>query len=54
MSDKIKLVIDGKEVVANKGDTILQAARRNGMYVPTMCYLSKVKPISSCRVVLLK
>jgi len=50
MSDKIKLVIDGKEVVANKGDTILQAARRNGMYIPTMCYLSKVKPISSCRV----
>ena len=50
MSDKIKLFIDGKEVVANKGDTILQAARRNGMYIPTMCYLSKVKPIASCRV----
>ena len=50
MSKDIKLYIDGKEVVAKKGDTILQAARRNGMYIPTMCYLSKVKPIASCRV----
>ena len=50
MSEKIKLFIDGQEVTANKGDTILQAARRNGMYIPTMCYLSKVKPIASCRV----
>ena len=50
MSDKIKLKIDGQEVEAFKGDTILQAARRNGIYIPTMCYLSKVKPIASCRV----
>ena len=50
MSKEIRLTIDGKEVIAKKGDTILQAARRNGMYIPTMCYLSKVKPIASCRV----
>ncbi len=50
MSKEIRLTIDGKEVVAKKGDTILQAARRNGMYIPTMCYLSKLKPIASCRV----
>ena len=50
MSKEIRLTIDGKEVVAKKGDTILQAARRNGMYIPTMCYLSKVNPIASCRI----
>lgn len=49
MSDIIKLIIDGKEVEAKKGDTILEAARRNGHYIPTMCYLPKVNPISSCR-----
>ena len=48
--ETIKLKIDGKEVEAFKGETILQAARRNGIYIPTMCYLSKVKPIASCRV----
>ncbi len=45
----IKFSIDGKEVVAQKGETILQVARREGIYIPTMCYLSKVKPIESCR-----
>jgi len=47
---KISLTIDGKKVEAYKGDTILQAARRNGIYIPTMCYLSKLKPIASCRI----
>ena len=50
MNKEIRLTIDGKEVIAKKGDTILQAARRNGMYIPTMCYLSKLKPIASCRI----
>ena len=45
----ITLEIDGKKVKAFKNETILQAARRNGFYVPTMCYLPKVKPIASCR-----
>jgi len=45
----ITLTIDGQRVEAKKGETILQAARRAGLYIPTMCYLSKVKPIASCR-----
>ncbi len=45
----ITLTIDGHKVEARKGETILQAARRAGHYIPTMCYLSKVKPIASCR-----
>jgi len=45
----ITLTIDGQKIEAKKGDTILQAARRAGLYIPTMCYLSKVKPIASCR-----
>ena len=51
MSEKVvKLKIDGKEIEAYKSDTILEAARRNGIYIPTMCYLPKVKPIASCRI----
>ncbi|BDY13287.1 2Fe-2S iron-sulfur cluster-binding protein [Hydrogenimonas cancrithermarum] len=45
----ITLTIDGQKIEAKKGETILQAARRAGLYIPTMCYLSKVKPIASCR-----
>ncbi len=45
----INLEIDGKKVTAYKDETILQVARRHGVYIPTMCYLSKLKPIASCR-----
>ncbi len=41
--------IDGIEVKAQKSETILQVARRYGIYIPTMCYLTKTKPIASCR-----
>ncbi len=45
----VKFFIDNKEVYANEGENILQVARRHGVYIPTMCYLSKVRPIASCR-----
>ena len=45
----INFEIDGKPVQGSKNETILQVARRNGIYIPTMCYLTKVKPIASCR-----
>lgn len=41
--------IDGIDVVAQKGETILQVARKNGIYIPTMCYISKTSPCESCR-----
>ena len=45
----VKFFINNREVYANEGESILQVARRHGLYIPTMCYLTKVKPISSCR-----
>jgi NADH-quinone oxidoreductase subunit G len=49
MPETVTLTIDGKEITTKWGTTILQAARENGIYIPTMCYLSKVEPIGSCR-----
>lgn len=48
MSD-ITLVIDGVECRAAKGDTILQVARRNDIYIPTLCWMEGLTPIGSCR-----
>lgn len=45
----ITLTIDGKECKSTFGKTILTIARENDIYIPTMCYLTKVKPIASCR-----
>ncbi len=45
----ISITIDGKECKGTFGETILEIARANGIYIPTMCYLTKVLPIGSCR-----
>ena len=49
MSKIINFKIDGKDVSARKGETILQVARANDIYIPTMCYISKTSPCASCR-----
>jgi NADH-quinone oxidoreductase subunit G len=50
MSKTINFTIDGQSVTAKKGETILQAARKAGIYIPTMCYISKTSPCASCRI----
>ncbi|QOP41967.1 NADH-quinone oxidoreductase subunit G [Sulfurimonas marina] len=50
MSKTINFKIDGQLVEAQKGETILQAARKAGIYIPTMCYISKTSPCASCRI----
>ncbi|MBU1669257.1 (2Fe-2S)-binding protein [bacterium] len=45
----INLTIDGKACTGVFGQTILEIARENDIYIPTMCYLTKVLPIASCR-----
>ena len=45
----ITLTIDGVLCTGVYGETILEIARRNDLYIPTMCNLSKVSPIASCR-----
>ena len=45
----INFTINGQPVTAAKGETILQAARKAGFYIPTMCYLEKTTPCASCR-----
>jgi len=49
MSKTVHFKIDGKDVEAQRGETILQVARKNDIYIPTMCYISKTTPCASCR-----
>ena len=50
MSEKIKFTIDGKACTADKGTNIVDAAKTNGVYIPTLCHLEGVKPAGSCRI----
>ncbi|MCH9739270.1 MAG: (2Fe-2S)-binding protein [Epsilonproteobacteria bacterium] len=45
----ISVTIDGNVCDGVFGQTILEIARENDIYIPTMCYLTKVLPIASCR-----
>ncbi|MFA6335104.1 MAG: NADH-dependent [FeFe] hydrogenase, group A6 [Bacteroidales bacterium] len=38
--EKIKITIDNKEVEVSKGATIYQAAKDNGIDIPTLCYMN--------------
>ena len=43
------LTLNGINVEAKEGMTILQIARENGIQIPTLCYLEGVNDIGSCR-----
>jgi NADH-quinone oxidoreductase subunit G len=45
-----KLTIDGKNITAKPGETVLEAASRIGIRIPTLCYYKKLSPIGSCRI----
>jgi bidirectional [NiFe] hydrogenase diaphorase subunit len=47
--EDIRLEIDGREVKANEGMTVLQAARQAGIEIPTLCYNEKLTPYGGCR-----
>ena len=46
---QIPLQIDGKEVKAQEGMTVLEAARKAGIHIPTLCHHEKVEPFGGCR-----
>ena len=46
---EVALTINGQEVTAEEGMTILQAARNAGMEIPTLCDLAELTPFGACR-----
>jgi len=49
MSEFVTLTIDGKEVKAPVGSTVLEAAKSAGIKIPTLCYLKDINEIGACR-----
>ena len=45
----VHLTINGIEIEAEEKKTILEVARENGIYIPTLCYHSHLRPMASCR-----
>jgi formate dehydrogenase major subunit len=49
MSDAIRFTLDGRELDANEGESILQAAKRHGVDIPHLCYKEGLRADGNCR-----
>jgi len=47
--EKITLTVNGQEVEATKGMTVLEAAQAGGIYIPTLCHHPDLEPYGGCR-----
>ncbi len=50
----IQFTIDGKQCTAKPGQTIVDAAKENGVYIPTLCHYEGLKPAGVCRICTVK
>ena len=50
MADMVKMRIDGREIEARPGATILEAAKDANIYIPSLCSNEELAPYGSCRV----
>lgn len=50
----VKLTIDNREVEVRPGSTILEAAQKAGIKIPTLCYQSGLSSVGACRICLVK
>lgn len=54
MPEIIKLTIDGEMVEVPKGTTILEAAKKANIDIPTLCFLKEINEIGDCRMCLVE
>ncbi len=54
MENTVIITIDGEEIEAKRGQTILEAADEAGIYIPRLCSHPDLKPIGSCRICTVK
>ncbi|MDQ1317399.1 MAG: formate dehydrogenase major subunit [Candidatus Poribacteria bacterium] len=51
---EIKLTINGKDVVGEKGDSVLNICEKNGIHVPTLCHQKRLIDTGACRMCLVE
>jgi formate dehydrogenase major subunit/formate dehydrogenase alpha subunit len=49
MSENI-ITIDERKLEFTPGETILEVARRNNIFIPTLCHLKGAQPTGACRI----
>jgi len=46
----VNITINNRKIAANEGETIMEAARRNNVNIPSLCWLEGVHRVGSCRI----
>jgi len=46
--NRVTLTIDGREITVDKGSTVLDAAGRLGIEIPTLCHVEGIEPAAAC------
>ncbi|MBL7110575.1 MAG: (2Fe-2S)-binding protein [Bacteroidales bacterium] len=54
MEKTINFTIDGKECSTEEGKYLVEAAKENGVFIPTLCNYEGLKPKGSCRICTVK
>jgi NADH-quinone oxidoreductase subunit G len=50
----VSITVDGKAVDAKPGELVIDAAERNGVYIPRFCYHHRMEPVGMCRMCLVE
>ena len=54
MEELVNITIDNQKISVPKGTTILQAAKKAGIDIPTLCFLKDINEIGDCRMCIVK
>ncbi len=54
MNNRINLTIDGKSIQTEAGKNLVDVAKENGVYIPTLCYFKELNPLGTCRICTVK
>ena len=47
--ETVNFTINGREITAPKGQLVIEAAERHGVFIPRFCYHPRMKPVGMCR-----
>ncbi|KAA9040933.1 2Fe-2S iron-sulfur cluster binding domain-containing protein [Ginsengibacter hankyongi] len=51
MASKVNITIDGKNFLVEEGKNLMQVAKENGIFIPSLCYFEHIEPpLGTCRV----
>jgi NADH-quinone oxidoreductase subunit G len=50
----VSVTVDGRTIEAAKGELVIDAAERNGVYIPRFCYHPRMRPVGMCRMCLVE